>query len=621
MSFRNRLTIFFIVLVILPMVVVATVGFVLAAASEQGKIDARLSASRRSASGLFREFQDRAELAARDIGQDAELSAAIAGGKRGQIQAQLDTLAAKSRAVRSVLSLDGTGRFETGRGDALAPARTRLIDAKGATAGMLTISVISAKDYARLVERVTATEVVIASGGQMISSTLPDAGAERLPSRGEVEIAGQKRRLVGFDGPAFDGGRLTVRLLSAAEGGGLSKSAVEVLAILIAALIAAFAFAITVSRSLQSQIQRLLQAARQMAQGDFGVEVPTEGSDEFAALGIQFNEMARQLEGRLEELQLERRRLREAIQRVGQSFGKTLERGALLEIAVQTAVDGVGAHAGRAALRTESHGRFEEVAGEGDVNRYRDVIGAAEAAALDAGTTVETELGDAYALSHPLRAQDTGRILGMLSVARVEEKFTPGERELFGYLAGQAGVSIENADLHDTVKRQAVTDELTGLFNHRRFQEVIANEVERTKRGGPGMGLIMLDIDNFKRVNDTYGHMQGDLVLREVAAVLRENSREIDEPARYGGEEMAVALPGTDLDGAFLFAERVRRSIESLDLPLIDGEGSLRVTASFGAAALPPDQEKADKDTLVAAADAALYRAKRSGKNRTVRAE
>jgi diguanylate cyclase (GGDEF)-like protein len=135
------------------------------------------------------------------------------------------------------------------------------------------------------------------------------------------------------------------------------------------------------------------------------------------------------------------------------------------------------------------------------------------------------------------------------------------------------------------------------------------------------MGLIMLDIDNFKRVNDTYGHMQGDLVLREVARVLQESSREIDEPARYGGEEMAVALPGTDLDGAYLFAERVRRSIESLDLPLIDGEGSLRVTASFGAAALPSDQEKADKDSLVAAADAALYRAKRSGKNRTVRAE
>ena len=621
MSFRNRLTIFFIVLVILPMIVVAAVGFVLAADSEQGKTDARLYEAQRSATGLFREFQDRAEAAARVIGQDTRLSAAIEAGARGPIQRRLDVLTEDARAVRATMTIDGTGRFESGGGEAVAPARTRLIDSKGATAGALTVSVISAKDYARLVERVTGTQVVVTSGKGMVATTLPEAGAERLPSRGEVKIGGRTLRLTGFDGPGFGGGRVSVRMLAARKDSGLSGAALEVLAILIAALIAAFAFAITVSRSLQSQIQRLLKAAQQMAQGDFGVEVPTEGSDEFAELGMQFNEMARQLEGRLEELQLERRRLREAIRRVGQSFGTTLERGPLLEIAVQTAVDGVGAHAGRAALRTDSHGRFEEVAGEGDVSRYRDAIGAAEAAALDAGTTVESEVGEAFALSHPLRAQDGGRILGMLSVARAGEKFTPGERELFGYLSGQAGVSIENVDLHDTVKRQAVTDELTGLFNHRRFQEVIANEVERTKRGGPGMGLIMLDIDNFKRVNDTYGHMQGDLVLREVARVLRESSREIDEPARYGGEEMAVALPATDLDGAFLFAERVRRSIESLDLQLIEGPGSLRVTASFGAAALLPDQAHADKDQLVAAADAALYRAKRSGKNRTVRAE
>jgi diguanylate cyclase (GGDEF)-like protein len=170
------------------------------------------------------------------------------------------------------------------------------------------------------------------------------------------------------------------------------------------------------------------------------------------------------------------------------------------------------------------------------------------------------------------------------------------------------------------VQRQAVTDELTGLFNHRRFQEVITQEVERARRYDQEMGLIMLDIDNFKRVNDTYGHLQGDMVLREVARVLRQSSREIDEPARYGGEEMAVALPQTDLEGAYRFAERVRRRIEALDLPLLDGDGNLKVTASFGAASLrtsPGD----GKDALVGAADAALYRAKRSGKNRTVRAE
>ena len=169
------------------------------------------------------------------------------------------------------------------------------------------------------------------------------------------------------------------------------------------------------------------------------------------------------------------------------------------------------------------------------------------------------------------------------------------------------------------MQRQAVTDELTGLFNHRRFQEVIAVEVERARRYGQEMGLIMLDIDNFKQVNDTYGHLQGDMVLGEVARVLRQSSREIDEPARYGGEEMAVALPQTDLEGAYQFAERVRRRIEALELPLLTGKGALKVTASFGVASLV-SAGTADKDALVAAADGALYEAKRAGKNRTVRA-
>jgi diguanylate cyclase (GGDEF)-like protein len=207
-------------------------------------------------------------------------------------------------------------------------------------------------------------------------------------------------------------------------------------------------------------------------------------------------------------------------------------------------------------------------------------------------------------------------------VARGGRKFDAGEHELFSYLTNQAAQSVENVDLHETVQRQAVTDELTGLFNHRRFQEVMTTEVERARRYDQEMGLIMLDLDDFKRVNDTYGHLQGDEVLRAVATVLRQSSREIDEPARYGGEEMAVALPQTDLDGAYRFAERVRQRIESLELPLPNGDGTLRVTASFGAASLKSLGVATDgKDALVAAADAALYRAKRSGKNRTVRAE
>ena len=255
---------------------------------------------------------------------------------------------------------------------------------------------------------------------------------------------------------------------------------------------------------------------------------------------------------------------------------------------MQTAVDGVGAASGRATMRRSADAPLEEVARTGEPEAFQRALHAAEAAVMDAGEVAEIQIGGASALAAPLGATEDGdQVLGdRLGRARRPRRSRHGERELFAYLTNQAAVSVENVDLHETVQRQAVTDELTGLFNHRRFQEVMAAEVERARRYDQEMGLIMLDIDNFKRVNDTYGHMQGDMVLREVARVLRQSSREIDEPARYGGEEMAVALPQTDLEGAYRFAERVRQRIEALDLPLLDGDGTLKVTASFGVASL-----------------------------------
>ena len=236
-------------------------------------------------------------------------------------------------------------------------------------------------------------------------------------------------------------------------------------------------------------------------------------------------------------------------------------------------------------MRRRADAPMEEVTRSGEPEAFHRALHAAEAAVMDAGEVAEIQIGGASAMAAPLSATEAGdRVLAIVSVARGDRPFAQAERELFAYLTSQAAVSVENVDLHETVQRQAVTDELTGLFNHRRFQEVMAAEVERARRYDAEMGLIMLDIDNFKRVNDTYGHMQGDMVLREVARVLRQSAREIDEPARYGGEEMAVALPQTDLDGAYRFAERVRQRIEALELPLLDGDGILRVTASFGAA-------------------------------------
>jgi diguanylate cyclase (GGDEF)-like protein len=167
--------------------------------------------------------------------------------------------------------------------------------------------------------------------------------------------------------------------------------------------------------------------------------------------------------------------------------------------------------------------------------------------------------------------------------------------------------------LHGMVSQQALTDDLTGLSNQRRFNELLAKEIERAKRFGHDLSLLMFDLDDFKEINDTHGHLQGDDVLRAVGKAVGEQSREVDEPARYGGEEFAVALPETGIDGAFDFAERIRASIEGLDVKVRSGSGSTPVTASVGVAGL--GGKVADAEGLIAAADEALYAAKAAGKN------
>jgi len=624
-SFRNRLTFFFILLVILPVLAVASVGILIVRDSEEGKNNQTLGQAQRAAEGLYRDARERAQVVAQTVNTDDRLAVAVRDDDRAAQQRRLEDLARRGGAVRVRLTLEGEEPVETGSGDAAAPARSRVVDAEGRPRGRMDLSVTTAESFAELLARVTGLDVVLTENGRSIAGTVEGDIPPELPFSGEAEIDGETYRATGFETPAFDAGVLGVHVLIPENElqDAVSENTLGIFLILIAFLVCAIAFAVTAARSLGLQTTRLLEAARQLGKGDFSVEVPTEGNDEFAALGREFNSMARQLEARLEELQLERARLHEAVRRVGESLGKGLDRDALLGIVVQTAVDGVGAECGRVVIRQGSNGTLGEAARAGDLSSYMAAVQAAEAAALEAGEATETQIGGANALARPLPAPEPeDGVLGVISIARPGRPFSARQRELFEYLTNQAAISIENVDLHEAIQRQAVTDELTGLFNHRRFQEVMAIEVERTRRFGQELGLIMLDIDDFKRVNDSYGHLQGDAVLKEVAQVLRESSREIDEPARYGGEEMAVALPQTGLQGAFEFAERVRQRIEALHIPLLDGDGdgTLRVTASFGAASLP-HSAKVDKDALVAAADAALYRAKRSGKNRTVKAE
>jgi diguanylate cyclase (GGDEF)-like protein len=190
--------------------------------------------------------------------------------------------------------------------------------------------------------------------------------------------------------------------------------------------------------------------------------------------------------------------------------------------------------------------------------------------------------------------------------------FRDDHHRLVESLALQIAAALQNANLYEL----AMVDGLTGLFVRRYFDARIEEEVERSKRYGTGFSVVMLDVDDFKKLNDTHGHLVGDRVLRAIANVVKQQMRGVDTAARYGGEEVVVILPRTEMVGAYTQAERIRAAIAELRLTTDDEPPRvLSVTASLGIAAFPESKAK-DGTDLVRRADRALYRAKKTGKNR-----
>jgi diguanylate cyclase (GGDEF)-like protein len=409
---------------------------------------------------------------------------------------------------------------------------------------------------------------------------------------------------------------LRLVLFSPRESAGFFSSSPLVVGALVVFFVIALLFVLALLRMLGGQVRTMLDAARNIGQGDFSRKVPVVGGDEMAGLATEFNKMSDRLGAQMEELRRQQVEIDRSVRRIGQAFASGLDRQALLRVVVETALGACGATYGTIALRG-SEGAEAEAGTPSDA--IQDLVVTAEGDALKEDGPVARHSDGVHGLASPLRRlAEPPENIGVMTVAREGEEFTKGERDVFLYLVGQVASSIENIALHELVSEQAVTDELTGLSNQRRFRELIAKEDERAHRFGHDLSLIMLDIDDFKQVNDNRGHLQGDEVLRMVGRVLRDVSRGVDEPARYGGEEFAVALPETDLAGAAELAERVRSRIESELVPGLDGGDPLHVTASIGAASLPVSAGTA-RD-LIAAADAALYEAKRAGKNRVATA-
>lgn len=228
--------------------------------------------------------------------------------------------------------------------------------------------------------------------------------------------------------------------------------------------------------------------------------------------------------------------------------------------------------------------------------------------------TRKVKLDDARSiLVLPLLAGDEP--VGTLTLAaRAEKRFGKDVREMLAVIANQVAISLENGFLYKKMETMATTDGLTGLTNHRTFQQKFAEMLERAERHNHRVAVLLCDVDFFKKVNDGYGHPVGDEVLRRVARVLQEVPRKIDISARYGGEEFAVLLDNVDVAQAKAVAERIR--IEISKVVVDTDKGPLSVTESVGVAAFPEDGR--DRATLIERADLALYHAKHTGRNRVV---
>lgn len=203
---------------------------------------------------------------------------------------------------------------------------------------------------------------------------------------------------------------------------------------------------------------------------------------------------------------------------------------------------------------------------------------------------------------------------GWFCVFSAREELAGTEMDFLGLFAKQIEMAITIADLFQAVRDQAVTDALTGLYNRRYFEEALEKEVQRAKRQQQPFSIIGIDLDFLKKINDTHGHFYGDLAIKTIADVLKANARSVDVPARIGGEEFDVLLPGISSDGAMIAAERIRSAIEKTEIDTIG-----HITGSLGVATYFEHTDNVEE--LLELTDQAMYTSKREGRNRVTLAK
>lgn len=390
------------------------------------------------------------------------------------------------------------------------------------------------------------------------------------------------------------------------------------LLVMLGVAVLAATLGLLLTRNITRPLRKLTVATAAGIDGDLGSQVDVTSRDEVGSLANSFSEMQSNIRSYITELEESRTQLLLALSYAGDILGSTTDRDRLIKTTAEAARLATGASGilveladsespGQRTIHTGTPAGYFEGDRLSEAGRLAQrVIEGSAAPGERGGKSHENFV--VYPLIHDSKA------LGALVAAfDPDEPLEESKKEILRSLAVQAASAVENVNFGELQKRLAITDPLTGLYNFRYLSGMLERELSKTRRYSRVLSAAILDLDDFKTVNDTYGHQAGDALLKAVARVLMTQVRQADMVVRYGGEEFCIVFPETTKQAALRVAEKLRRAVSFIRLPEYP---EVRTTVSIGISAFPEDSE--DQTDLLKKADQAMYRAKAAGKNRSL---